>query len=310
MEEFLWVEKYRPETVDDVILPDRLKDQFLGFIEKGDIPNMVLVGIHGVGKTTIAKALCKQMNRDVMVVNSSMHGKDTLRNEIADFATSMSLTGAGRKIVILDEIDGMSTPAQQALRGFIEEFSKNCGFIMTANQKHKIFPALISRCPVIEFAFTKSEKKDQLLEVTKRLCYILDQEGVEYDKKVILQVANKYYPDTRAAIGVLQNASSGGKIDESALVSFTEASFKKLIESMKKKSYDGIRSWVTDCEVDQGEVYTKFYEVGRDFVQEKDLPALAVLLAEYQYKAAFAMNPEINLTAALCDIAASVNWRE
>jgi len=310
VKEFLWVEKYRPRTIENTILPERMKTLFEKFIEKGDLPNLIFAGSSGVGKTTVAKALVSELGSSVLEINGSLDGnKDTLRNEIREFATSMSVDGK-RKYVLLDEADGLTPQVQPALRTFMEDYSSNCGFILTCNLPHKIIEPLHSRCSLINFKFTRKEKLSLMKQIVENLFSILTKENVEFDKKTIVTFVNKFYPDIRKMIGTIQKYSANGKIDAGLLTDFDENSLKTLLKSMKAKSFDGIRDWISHSDIDQHDVYQKLYDISKNEFTPAATAALIVLLGEYQYKAAFAINPDINLAAALLEISANLDWKK
>jgi len=303
MEEFLWCEKYRPHTVADTILPDHLKQSFQQFVSQKNIPNLILAGRPGIGKTTIAMAMLDELDCSYMMINGSLDGnKDTLRTQIRDFASSMSLKG-GRKYIILDEADYLTHHMQPALRNFMEEFSSNCGFILTCNYKHKIIEPLHSRCSLIEFNFTNADKAMMAKAIFARVTDILTQENVDFDKKVVAEVVKKYFPDFRKTINELQKYSSNGKIDTGILTNFDEVSIKQLIAAIKAKNIKEIRTWVTTSDIDENEVYRKLYDVSSTYMPPQSIPALILILAKYQYQSAFAVDKEINLSAALVEIA-------
>jgi len=310
VENILWVEKYRPKTIEDTILPERYKTAFIEMVESGKIPNLIFAGPPGVGKTTTAIAIVEQTGGSYMKIDSSLDAsKDTLRNEIKEFATSVSMKG-GRKYIILDEADSLSHQIQPALRTFMETYSKNCGFILTCNYPHKIIQPLHSRCALVEFKINKADKPQFVKDMFTRICSILDKEEVEYDKKVIAELVRKHFPDIRKIIGELQRYSTNGVIDTGILVDFDEISLKAVLEAIKSKDFNTMRKWVAESDVDQHEVYAKLFEVAEQHLAPASVAQLVVLLAEYQYKAAFAVNPDINLTAALVEMAVELEFKD
>ncbi len=309
MEEILWVEKYRPRSIRETILPDRHKKTFQAMIEGGSIPNLLLVGSAGVGKTTIAKAMCDQLDCSFMVINGSLDGtKDTLRNEIRDFASTTSMHG-GRKFVILDEADGLTHNMQPALRNFMEEFSSNCGFILTANRPHKIIPELHSRCTTIQFDIQSGERKDIMKKTARRLFSILDKEEIEYDEKTVVALVAKHFPDIRKTINDLQRYSVNGAIDSGILVNFDKILLNNVIELMKGKKFSEMRKFVAENDIDAQEIYDKLYEVAGDHFKPSSAAQLVVLLAKYQDMATRAPNQDITLCAALLEISATLEWK-
>jgi DNA polymerase III delta prime subunit len=308
-EQFLWVEKYRPKTIDDCILPDANKQTFREFVAKGEIPNMLLCGGAGMGKTTIAKALCEELKCDYIVINASMERNiDTLRTEIKGFASTMSFSGK-TKIVILDEADYLNpTSTQPALRGFIEEFSSNCRFIFTCNYKNKIIPALHSRTTVIEFKIARDDKQKAASQFFNRVINILVNENITFDKAVVAKLIEKHFPDYRRTLNELQRYSVAGTIDEGILVNLADINTKDLVDALKAKNFKKMRQWVVNnLDNDPGTIFRKLYDSLVD--QVETIPQLILLLADYQYKAAFVADAEINLVACLTEIMAAVKFK-
>jgi DNA polymerase III delta prime subunit len=304
LEEFLWVEKYRPSTIQDTILPDNLKETFQEFVNKGNIPNLLLSGGAGCGKTTVARAMLEELGCDYIVINGSLNGNiDTLRYEIMQFASSVSLTG-GRKYVILDEADYLNpNSTQPALRNFMEEFSRNCGFILTCNFKNRIIEPLQSRCSVIEFKIAKTDLPALASQMMKRLCRILDQESISYDKAVLAALIKKHHPDWRRIINELQRYSATGKIDSGLLANITEGSYKDLIRFLKEKDFTNTRKWVAEnIDTDATAIFRTLYDNASTHVNKTSVPVLVLILAKYGYQAAFVADHEINLMACLTEI--------
>lgn len=303
-EEFLWVERYRPKTIEDTILPCDLKQTFQQFVDQKNIPNLILSGTAGVGKTTVARAMLEQLGCDYIVINGSMNGNiDTLRNEILNFASSVSLSG-GRKYVILDEADYLNANSTQpALRNFMEEFSRNCGFILTCNFKNRIIEPLHSRCSVIDFKISKKAMAKLATQFFKRVTFILDNEKIEYDQKVIAEVINKHFPDWRRVLNELQRYSATGKIDSGILVNLQETSIKELVGFLKEQNYTEIRKWAkNNIDTDVNALYNQFYDISSEICTKNTAPVLVLNLAKYQYQNSFAANPEINFVAFLVDV--------
>lgn len=310
MEHFLWVEKYRPTTVDETILPSFYKKAFKSYLEQGSIPNLILSGSPGIGKTTVAKAMVEELGASYMMLNGSLEAnKDSLRNEIKEFASSTSMKG-GRKYVILDEADHLTHHIQPALRNFMEEFAANCGFILTCNYKHRIIEPLHSRCSLVEFKFTKEEKNEIIKQVYHSILKILDTENIEYDKKVVAEVIKKYFPDLRKMLNELQKYSVNGKIDTGVLTDFDEISLKKLLQHIKDKNFNQMRDWVATSDVDQQEVFHKLYEVSNKYFTPSSAAQLVLILADYQDKATRAVNPDINLAAALVEMSIQLDFKD
>ena len=311
-EEFLWVEKYRPKNVNDTILPDTLKQTFQQFVEQDNVPNLLLTGRAGVGKTTIAKAMLEQIGADYITINGSMNGNiDTLRTEISSFASSVSFSG-GRKYVILDEADYLNqNSTQPALRNFMEEFSKNCGFILTCNFKNRIIEPLHSRCSVVEFKIANEEKQAIAGQFFKRVSRILEEENVEYDRSTVAEVIKTYFPDWRRVLNELQRYSSTGRIDSGVLANKSVDNMNALITLMKERNFTDVRKWVAEnTDVDSAVLYRQLYDLLPTKISSTQSVADAIIiLAEYQYKEAFVANSEINRVAALATLMAEVEWK-
>ena len=309
MNEFLWVEKYRPQTISDCILPDGLKKTFQEYVDAGEISNMLLCGTAGTGKTTVARALCNELGCDYIVINGSDEsGIDVLRTKIRDFASTVSFESKA-KVVILDEADYLNpNSTQPALRAFIEEFSGNCRFIFTCNFKNRIIEPLHSRTSVIDFKIDKKDRPEMAQKFMGRMQYILTQEGIPYEQNVLAELLMKHFPDYRRVINELQRYSRSGSIDSGILSNIAEINTKGLIDSLKDKDWKKMRQWVVNnVDNDPQGVYRKVYDALVDKV--KQVPHLVLLIADYQYKSAFVADQEINLTACLTDIMASVEFK-
>ena len=300
-DDFLWSQLYRPKTIDQCILPVGLKTTFQQFVNNGTIPNMLLTGRAGVGKTTVARAMLEQLECDYMIINGSMNGNiDTLRTDISQFASSMSLMG-GRKYVILDEADYLNpNSTQPALRNFMEEFSKNCGFILTCNFKNKIIEPLHSRCTVIDFKIPNNEKAKMASQFMKRCKGILEVEGIEFSDAVLAELINKYFPDWRRVLNELQRYSATGKFDSGILTNLGDESFKQLFEFLKAKSFSNMRKWVGEnSDIETSVLFRKIYDTASQYIKPASIPQLVLIIGDYQFKAAFVADPEINIVACL-----------
>jgi len=302
-EHILWVEKYRPKTIEDCILPDSLKATFQEYVNRKEIPNLLLSGTAGVGKTTVAKALCEEVGCDYIVINGSDDsGIDVLRNKIKNYASSVSLMG-GRKVVIIDEADYLNpNSTQPAFRGVIEEYASNCSFIFTCNFKNRIMDAIHSRCTCIDFKLNGSKAK-MASAFFKRVEYILEKEGVKYDKPVVAEIITKHFPDNRRILNELQRYSVGGTIDKGLLASVSDVQLTELINSLKVKNFAGARKWVTNnLDNDPTKIYRKLYDGLYELLQPNSVPQLVLHLAKYQYQSAFVADHEINMIACLTEI--------
>jgi DNA polymerase III delta prime subunit len=303
MEHLLWTEKYRPKTIEDCILPERLKLPFQEYVNQRNIPNLLLAGGAGVGKTTVAKALCNEVGCDYIVINGSDEsGIDTFRTKIKNYASSMSLTG-GRKVIIIDEADYLNpNSTQPALRNAIEEFASNCSFIFTCNYKNRIIEPLHSRCAVIEFSLKNGEKAKMASAFFKRIQSVLQSESVDYDDKVIAELIKKHFPDFRRIINELQRYSQFGKIDTGVLAQIGDISIAEIVKFIRDKDFGSIRKWVATNDVDSNTLYRKLYESMYDVMKPQSIPQAVLILADYQYKAAFVADQEINTVACLTEI--------
>lgn len=310
-EHLLWVEKYRPQTVTDCILPDRLKTPFREYVNQKNIPSLMLAGGAGVGKTTIAKAMCNEIGCDYLMINGSDEsGIDTFRTKIKHYASSLSLDGQ-RKVIIIDEADYLNpSSTQPALRNAMEEFSKNCSFIFTCNFKNRIIEPLHSRCAVIDFTLRGKEKSSIAAQFFKRVKMILDSEGIVYDDKVVAEFVQKHFPDFRRVLNELQRYSKFGKLDLELLTHVSQnVKIDDIVQYMKKKDFDSIRKWVATYEADPNVVFREIFDSLSGIVKPSSVPGVVMLLADYQYKQAFVADPQINLTACLADIMINADFK-
>jgi DNA polymerase III delta prime subunit len=308
-EHMLWVEKYRPRKIEDCILPERLKKPFQEYVNQNQIPNLLLTGGAGVGKTTVAKAMCNEIGCDFMIINGSdENGIDVVRNKISNYASSMSFSG-GRKVIIIDEADYLSANAQAAFRNAIEEFSTNCSFIFTCNFKNKIIEPLHSRCAVIEFTLKSSEKSAIASQFFKRIQTILSEEQIVYDTPVVAELVKKHFPDFRRVINELQRFSKFGKIDNDVLSQIVDVSINEIIKFVKEKDFGSIRKWVASNDVDPASLYRKLYDNLYEVLKPQSIPQAVVILADYQYKQAFVADQEINLVACLTELMVSLEFK-
>lgn len=310
MEHVLWTEKHRPKTIAECILPDRLKTPFQEYVNSKQVPHLLLAGSAGVGKTTVAKALCNEIGADYIVINGSDEsGIDVFRTKIKDFASSMSFTG-GRKVIIIDEADYLNpNSTQPALRNAMEEFAGNCSFIFTCNFKNRIIDPLHSRCAVIDFTLKNEEKTTMAAQFFKRIQSVLEVEGVEYEPKVIAELVKKHFPDFRRVLNELQRYSKFGKIDTGILVQIADVSINEIVKHLKNKDFTAIRKWVASTDVDATTLYRKLYDNLYDVLQPQSIPQAVIILADYQYKQAFVADAEINTVACLTELMVSVEFK-
>jgi len=309
--EYLWVEKYRPAKIDECILPKNLKETFKQFVQTGELPNFLFCGTAGVGKTTVAKALCNEIGAEYLLINGSEEsGIDVLRTKIKSFASTVSLTDA-KKVIILDEADYLNpNSTQPALRAFIEEFSNNCRFIFTCNYKNRIIEPLHSRCSVIDFKIENAEKAEIAGAFFKRTMGILKAENIEADQKVVAELVTKHFPDWRRVLNELQRYSVSGKIDSGILVNMTEDSFKELVKNLKEKNFTEVRKWVAkNGDSETINIFKQLYDTASVNMEAASIPQLVLILADYQYKAAFVADHELNLMAALTEVMAQCKMK-
>ena len=306
MSDFIWVEKYRPKTIDECILPENIKKTFSDFLNRGEIPNMLLSGPPGVGKTTVAKALCNELGVDYYVINGSDEGRflDTVRNNAKNFASTVSLASdAKHKVIIIDEADNTGNDVQLLLRAFIEEFASNCRFIFTCNYKNKILEPLHSRCAVIEFGIKGKEKQEIAAQFFKRINFILDAERCEADKKVLAELINKHFPDWRRVLNELQRYSVSGRIDSGILAAFSDVAVSDLIKNLKTKNFPEVRKWVNNnMDNDTSVLFRRIYDSLYESLVPNTIPAAVLVIAKYQYQMAFVADQEITMLACLTEI--------
>jgi len=306
MSDFIWVEKYRPKTIEECILPESIKKTFSEFLNKGEIPNMLLAGPPGVGKTTVAKALCHELGVDYYVINGSDEGRflDTVRTNAKNFASTVSLTSESKhKVIIIDEADNTTSDVQLLLRASIEEFQKNCRFIFTCNYKNKIIEPLHSRCAVVEFGIKGKEKQEVAAQFFKRVKLILDQEKVDSENKVLVELINKHFPDWRRVLNELQRYSVSGRIDSGILAAFSDVAVNDLIKNLKAKNFPEVRKWVNNnMDNDTSVLFRRIYDSLYDSLVPNTIPAAVLVIAKYQYQIAFVADQEITMLACLTEI--------
>ena len=305
-DEFLWVEKYRPKTIEECILPSNIKKTFQDFLDRGEVPNLLLAGPAGCGKTTVAKALCNELGVDYYVINGSDEGRflDTVRNHAKNFASTVSLSSTAKhKVIIIDEADNTTNDVQLLLRASIEEFSGNCRFIFTCNYKNKIIEPLHSRCAVVEFGIKGKDKPALAAQFFKRVQEILAAESVEYDNKVLVELVNKHFPDWRRVLNECQRYSVGGKIDSGILATFSDVAVNELVKNLKQKNFAEVRKWiVSNLDNDTSVLLRRIYDSLYDSLVPASIPAAVLVIAKYQYQGAFVADQEINMLACLTEI--------
>ena len=313
MSDFIWVEKYRPKTIDDCILPESIKKTFREFLSQGEIPNLLLAGPPGIGKTTVAKALCSELGVDYYVINGSDEGRflDTVRNQAKNFASTVSLTSESKhKVIIIDEADNTTSDVQLLLRANIETFYKNCRFIFTCNYKNKIIQPLHSRCSVIDFNIGRQDKPSIAAQFFQRINDILEKEKVEYDKKVIVQLISKHFPDWRRVLNECQRYSVSGKIDSGILAIISDTHTKELVDYLKRKEFQNVRKWIVqNLDNDPSVILRNVYDSMYESMKSKSIPEAVLIIAKYQYQSAFVADQEINLLAALTEIMCNCEFK-
>jgi DNA polymerase III delta prime subunit len=311
--DFLWVAKYAPKTIEDCILPESTKKTFQDFLNKGEIPNMLLAGPPGIGKTTVAKALCNELGVDVYVINGSDEGRflDTVRNNAKNFASTVSLSSTAKhKVVIIDEADNTGNDVQLLLRAFTEEFSGNCRFIFTCNYKNKIIEPLHSRCAVVEFGIKGKDKAKLAGSFFRRVQQILDKENVEYDEKVLAELVSKHFPDFRRVLNECQKYSVGGKIDSGILAAFSDVAVNDLLQNLKEKNFPEVRKWVvSNLDNDVTVLMRRIYDALYNALENNSIPAAVLVLAKYQYQSSFCADQEINMLACLTELMVECNFK-
>ena len=309
--DFLWVEQYRPKTIDDCILPDSLKTLFKSFVKKGELSNLLLSGTPGIGKTTVAKAICEEMNCDWLMINGSEEGGiDVLRNKIKNFASTVSLSG-GKKVVILDEADYLNPQSTQpALRGFMEEFHKNCGFILTCNYKNRLIDPLQSRCSNIDFTIRNGERVKLADKFYKRVLDILKDEKIQFNPPAVAELITAHFPDWRRVLNELQRYSASGQIDAGILINISNENIKELMSFVKKKEFTNVRKWiVNNLDNDANRIFRTIYDSLYDTIDHSTIPHAVVILGDYQYKSAFVADQEINLLACMTELMSQVKFK-